>query len=346
MLSNQLLEGFDVSAVVTGFVDGSFRDEGGVCEAEIVEQDAEGFDADGSLPDVLVAIEFGSAGSFGIIAMNYFYIVQADSSVELLQSLINAPFADNVVSGDVSVAGVDARGYWNNTAEAVDDFGNLLKAATEREFGAGGVFDEDGKAGLDEVKALRGGGDGGGGLQQTGFALRSAKGAGVEDKIIGADGEGALDLTAESFNGFSEEQFVGAGEIHQVVGVDDQGLEVVLRAQLQHLLAQRVAEFVRRPLARAGRKYLKRVASDAIGALGSVVNSSGSGGVNADAARSEAGRAFRSGAGEEAGHGVSIKGSLREPDGRVARSPHDPFVPGHGKSGARLLRLRCKSGRR
>ena len=292
MLSDQLLEGFDVSAVVAGLVDGSFGDEGGVCEAEIVEQDAEGFDADGSLPDVLVAVEFGSAGSFGVIAMDYFYIVQADGSVEMLQSLVNALFADDVVAGDVSVAGVDARGDGNDAAEAVDDFGNLLEAAAEREFGAGGVFDEDGKAGLGEVKALRGGGDGGGGLQQTGFAIRSAKGAGMEDKIIGAYGQGALDLTAESFDGFSEEQFVGAGEVHQIIGVDDQGLEVVLRAQLQHLLAQRIAEFVRRPLARAGRENLKRVASDAVGALGGVVDSSGSGGVNADAARSEAGRAF------------------------------------------------------
>jgi hypothetical protein len=56
-------------------------------------------------------------------------------------------------------------------------------------------------------------------------------------------------------------------------------------------------------------------------------------------------------AGEGAGHEVSIKGSLREPDGRVARhhtifASHGLFVPGHGESGAQLLRLRCRSGRR
>lgn len=141
--------------------------------------------------------------------------------------------------------------------------------------------------------------------------------------------------------------------------MDNERLEIVLRPQLEHLLAQRVAEFVGRPLARAGRENLQRVASDTVSTLGGVVDSSGGGGVNADAAGSEAGRAFwRSTsenilfAGEGAGHEVSIKGSLREPDGRVARhhtifaSPHDLFVPGDGKSRARLLRLRCRSGRR
>jgi hypothetical protein len=334
MLSDQLLEGFDVSAIVARLVDGSFGDEGRVGEAEIVEQDAEGFDADSSLPDLLVAVEFRSAGGFGIVAVDYFYIVQADGGIEVLHGSIEALFADDVVAGDVSVAGVDAGCDWNNTAEAVDDFGDLLEAASERKLGACGVLDQNGKAGLGEVKALRGGSDGGGRLQETGFAIRSAKGAGVEDEIIGADGEGALDFAAESFDGFSQEQFVGAGEIHQVIGVDDERLEIVLRPQLEHLLAQRVAEFVGCPLTRAGRENLQRVASDTVSALGGVVDSSGGGGVNADAAGSEAGPAFwRSTsenilfASEEAGHEVSIKGSLREPDGRVARH-HTIFASG------------------
>jgi hypothetical protein len=323
-----------------------------VREAKIIEQNAKWLDADRSLPDVLMAVEFGSAGGLGVVAMNYLYIIQADGGVEVLQGLINALFADDIVSGNVSVAGIDAGGDRNDATEAVDDFGNLLEAASKGEFGAGSVLDQDREPGLREVEIFGGGSDGGGGLQQAGFAIASTKGTGVEDKIIGADGEGTLDFTAESFDGFSEEQFIGTGKIHQVVGVDDEGFQIVLRAQLHHLLAEGVAEFVGRPLAWAGREYLKRVASDAIGALGGVVNASGGGSVNANATGSQAGRAFwRSTsenilfAGEGPGHEASIKGSLREPDGRVVRH-HTVFSCPVMARAARLLRLRCRSGRR
>src|ERR1700752_1134021 len=121
----------------------------------------------------------------------------------------------------------------------------------------------------------------------------------MQDQVIGTNGQGALEFAAKGFDGFLQKQFVGAGEVHEIVGVDDERLEIVLGAQLQHLFAQRLTEVIGRPLTRAGGENLGRVASDAVGALGGVVYASGSGGVDADAAGSQAGRAFRSGTGED-----------------------------------------------
>src|SRR5271154_6690412 len=130
----------------------------------------------------------------------------------------------------------------------------------------------------------------------------------MQNKIVGTDRESPLDLAVEGFNRLLEEQLICAGEIYQVIGVNDQGFEIVLSAQAKHLLAQRITKFIRRPLSRARRKNLQGVASDAVGALGGVVNSSGSGSVNANAAGSEGGASRRGPvqdvlfAGEGAGH--------------------------------------------
>jgi len=98
--------------------------------------------------------------------------------------------------------------------------------------------------------------------------------------------------------------------------VDDERLEIVAGAQSQHFLAEWTAEFAGRPLARAGRKNLQRVAAKAVGALGGVVDSSGRGSVNADAAGTEAGRAFGPWTGNDvllAGHGAGHQDSIKAP---------------------------------
>ena len=209
--------------------------------------------------------------------------------------LVDAFFADDVVSGDVSVTGVDAGRDRNDAAQAIDDFGDLLEAASQGEFGASGIFDQDGESGFRQVKALGSSGDGGSGLQQSSFAIGAAERAGMEHEIVGADSQRTLDFSAKRLDGFLQELLVGAGQIHQIICMDDQRLEIVFCAESGHLLALQFAQFVGSPLARAGRENLKRVAAKAMGAFGRIVDASGGGGVDADAARSEAGRAFRRG---------------------------------------------------
>ena len=136
----------------------------------------------------------------------------------------------------------------------------------------------------------------------------------MQDKVIGTDRESTLDFSAKSFDGLLKEKLIGAGKIDQIVCVNDEGLEVILGAQAKHLIAQRMAQFIRSPLARARRKNLKRAAAQPIGAFGCVLNSTSRRGVDADAAGSSSRRLFRRGAVEDvlfpglgAGHMESIK---------------------------------------
>ena len=76
--------------------------------ARIVQQAAEEFEADGSLPDVLVTIELGTASGLGVVAMPDGNVFEADSPVEAAPSFPRNRFGNEVVSGNVRVAGVDA----------------------------------------------------------------------------------------------------------------------------------------------------------------------------------------------------------------------------------------------
>jgi hypothetical protein len=55
-LLNQTLEHSHITLLVPGLVYRGFRDEGGVCEALVVKQAAEGFHAHFALADVLMAV--------------------------------------------------------------------------------------------------------------------------------------------------------------------------------------------------------------------------------------------------------------------------------------------------
>ena len=103
-------------------------------QAEIVQQHPKCLQADGSLPDLFMAVEFRSARGLRIVAVYDLYMIQSDRRVELLQGRVNSLFADDIVSGDVRVAGIDAGADGNVSAQVLDNLGNLLKASTEGEF--------------------------------------------------------------------------------------------------------------------------------------------------------------------------------------------------------------------
>lgn len=83
----------------------------------------------------------------------------------------------------------------------------------------------------------------------------------MQDKMIGAEGERPLDLAAKSLHRLAKKEFVRTRQIHEVVRVDHQRLQVVARPKEVHLIALRLAQFVRSPLARTGRKDLKCIAA-------------------------------------------------------------------------------------
>jgi len=110
---HQPLKGVHVLEIIQWCVDWRLGNERCVGQSRIIQQTFEWSKTDTSLPDVLVSVELRAAGGFGIIAMPYMNVVQADCSVEPLDGIGVSIFADDVVAGDVGVAGIDAGSDWN-----------------------------------------------------------------------------------------------------------------------------------------------------------------------------------------------------------------------------------------
>src|SRR5271170_6365433 len=107
--------------------------------------------------------------------------------------------------------------------------------------------------------------------------------------------------------------------------MDRDGLQVIFLTQAHHLIALRTAQLIRRPLARAGGKNLKSVATQPVGPFRSILDPTGGRCMNADAARGKTWRELWSGELEDVllardgtGHDRSIAseiGRRRAPSG-------------------------------
>src|SRR5579859_1725701 len=154
-------------------------------EARIVEQAAKGGQADGSLSDMLMAIETGAARGFGVVHVPDADLLEADGAGEQGDGFLVAGCGDNVVSGDVAVTGVEACADGDDRAQAVQELGDLFEAAAEGELGSGGVLDEDAEVAVVERNAVDGLGDAVGGERETLVACESAPRAGMNDQELG-----------------------------------------------------------------------------------------------------------------------------------------------------------------
>src|SRR6185312_12973029 len=186
-----------VSLIVARFIDRGFGNESAVAETFVVKQCSERLDADGSLPDVLMPVQLRAARGFGVITVPHSNIVQTDGGGGLRDGLLVAFRSDDVIAGDVNVAGIQTDRDRRVVAQQCHEFGDLLKAAAEGEFGTGGVLNQDAKRGglprqpVDsrfyglscEFQAL-----------MTGKALPRA---GMENKVFRAESQSALHLATE-----------------------------------------------------------------------------------------------------------------------------------------------------
>ena len=94
---DELFQRSDVLTIIARFVDGSLRDEGSVGQPRIIQKPPKALQANRSIPDVLVAVKFGTASAFGIVAVPDLHSLKPNSLVQVLQSLIDAIFADDVI---------------------------------------------------------------------------------------------------------------------------------------------------------------------------------------------------------------------------------------------------------
>src|ERR1019366_8110364 len=105
--AHQFLQRVNVRQIIQRFVDGSFRDECRICQALVIEQATEGLQPDGSLANILMAIQVRAALGRGVIAMPHVHIAQSYGALQLIERFVKTVLAHDVVPGDVSVTGVD-----------------------------------------------------------------------------------------------------------------------------------------------------------------------------------------------------------------------------------------------
>ena len=196
--------------------------------------------------------------------------VEADRGLDLDHGAFVAFLGDDVVAGHVGVAGVEAHGYRRMPAQEPDQLGHLVEAAAQGTLGAGGVLDEEGEAGALPGKPVHGALDGFGGKAQAGVAAEAFPRAGMEDEVVGAEGEGALDFTAHAHDTFFTDDLRLAAEIDQVAGVDGEGADFIFGAEFMHALGLDEINAGGPPHAGAGGKDLEGVGADFVRAQNGV----------------------------------------------------------------------------
>src|SRR5215467_10871121 len=148
---------------------------------------------------------------------------------------------------------------------------------------------------LGQIQSLARNGYGRSDAQQALIATHAAKRSGMKHQVFRTELERPQHLAAKRLNRLGQELVGLAGHIDEVVGVNHERAEIVFFAQTTQFVALGPAQLVGLPLSWASGEYLEGIATQAVGTLGGVLDSSGDRGVNADAARGVKRRPLRSG---------------------------------------------------
>ena len=156
----------------------------------IVQQPAEGLQTDASLPDMLVPVELRAACGLGVVAVPDVNVLQAHGAIELVKCLGEALLADDVVSRDMGVTGVDAGAGRHAAFQQIKQLGHLLEVAAERELRTRRVFDQDAQVARLQVESIGGLLDCERRALQAFFPAAAAKRSRMQDQEIGAQAPG------------------------------------------------------------------------------------------------------------------------------------------------------------
>src|SRR5580658_1934351 len=89
----------------------------------------------------------------------------------------------------------------------------------------------------------------------------------MQDQILGAEGQGPLDLAAKRHHALLAEVLGLAADVNQIASMNDERPDFVLRTKFLHSLALTRIRLGRAPHARARGKDLQGIGADLFGAL-------------------------------------------------------------------------------
>src|SRR5438270_8611686 len=128
---DQRLQRVDILLIVTRFIDGRFCDESSVCRTRVVQQTPERLQSDAAFANVLMAIELRCSRGFGIVAMPNWDVPQPDSVLQICHRVLVAVGRNDVVPGNMRMAGIDTGGDREHRAQTLHQLRNLLEGATQ-----------------------------------------------------------------------------------------------------------------------------------------------------------------------------------------------------------------------
>lgn len=111
---------------------GGFDNDGSVGESWVVDEALECGFADFAFTEVVVTINPGAEGFFAVVAVDDFYAVASDQSVEFGEGGFVGFGSANVVAGGEYVAGVEADREVVGVAREVKDLGKMLEFVIQR----------------------------------------------------------------------------------------------------------------------------------------------------------------------------------------------------------------------
>src|SRR5215218_1155408 len=191
-------EGFEVAGVVAGLVHGRLKEERGVREARVRGDAAQRLGADVAEAEVPVAVYARVVGGLRVVEVDGEHVLKLDVRVERVERGREAVFVAYVVAGREGVRGVEADAEVEVGAPP-GDLAQVLEAVADALALPGRVLKEDAE-GVEFEPFTRGLQTLGAGAD--GVRLAGAAGAArVEDEVVRAEGEPALDLLAERGDG-------------------------------------------------------------------------------------------------------------------------------------------------
>src|SRR2546421_7102877 len=186
-------------------------------KAWIVEEQAEGTQAEPAAPDVLVAVEAGAERGAGVVEVEREHARQSHRTRAALDGGGVAHRRADVVARDEQVAGIQAHAYPLGAPHAADDARQVLERSPERVAPAGRVLEghADARARCARQRLVHGPRH----RVETGLPPRAHVRARVHDQTAETQRLGALQLVRERVDGLPPGRGHGRGQVDEIATV-------------------------------------------------------------------------------------------------------------------------------
>jgi len=219
-------ESLEIGACELVIIHWSLKNEGFVPQCRMIQNSPEAILPNFALADIFVAIEMRTQSAFRIVGMDDLHVRDTEDLLGVRDGLLKARRSGDIEARGEEVAGIETVGKGKMTVALAEiaNHAQFLEFRAELMAGTDGVLKQNretfgfeimsrfGKAEHEGCDAL---------LYWLIFVI-----ARVQDKIVRANFLRTIQLTTEGPNGFFANHWIDAGEVCEVVRVDNERVEI------------------------------------------------------------------------------------------------------------------------